>query len=149
MTLLIALVAVALYFIDMATEVNVAKSFTPWSFAALILALYGLYSVMRYIVLQRRREIGIRMALGARQCTVMKMIVRYGLKLSFIGGALGFWGALSLVAWLKNLSPGLPIFDPVVYGGVLVVLTLVALAGASLPARSAARIEPAVALRGE
>ncbi len=117
--------------------------------AALILALYGLYSVMRYIVLQRRREIGIRMALGARQRTVMKMIVGYGLKLSFIGGGLGLWGALSLVAWLKNLSPGLPIFDPVVYGGVLVVLTLVALAGASLPARSAARIEPAVALRGE
>ncbi|MEE9155304.1 MAG: FtsX-like permease family protein, partial [Gemmatimonadota bacterium] len=114
--------------------------------SALILAVSGLYSVMRYIASQRRREIGIRMALGARGSTITRMILRYSLKLSLIGGALGLWGALILVGALRKFSPDLPLFDPPVYLGVLLLLAAAGTLGAYGPARSAAHIEPSEAL---
>ena len=117
--------------------------------SALILAVSGLYSVMRYIASQRRREIGIHMALGARGSTITRMILRYSLKLSLIGGALGLWGALILVGTLRKFSPDLPLFDPPVYLGVLLLLAAAGTLGAYGPARSAAHIEPSEALRAQ
>jgi putative ABC transport system permease protein len=114
---------------------------------ATLLAVHGLYSVMRYNVLLRRRELGIRMAVGAKPRAVVGMVLRRSLLLVAIGGAVGLWGALPLIGWLKTLAPDVRVLDPVLFGGVTLLLALAALAGGTLPARGAARLDPVVTLR--
>jgi predicted permease len=115
----------------------------------LILAAHGLFAVMRYNVIQRKRELGIRMALGARGWTVLGMIVRRGLVLVGLGGAVGIWAALPLIGLLKNLVPGISVLDPTLFGGVVLLLGLSALAGSALPAWAAAHLDPAISLQGQ
>lgn len=114
---------------------------------ATLLAVHGLYSVMRYNVLLRRREIGIRLAVGAAPRAVVGMVLRRSLLLVALGGAFGLWGALPLIGWLKTLAPGVRVLDPLLFGGVALTLALAALAGGTLPARAAARLDPVVTLR--
>jgi putative ABC transport system permease protein len=116
---------------------------------ALLLAAVGLYGVLSYGVGQRTREIGVRMALGARSSSVVSLVLRNGLKLAGIGLALGLLAALGLTQFLRGVLYGVSAFDPVSFAAVAGVLTGVGILACWLPARRAAKVDPMVALRSE
>jgi putative ABC transport system permease protein len=116
---------------------------------ALLLAGFGLFSVMAYSVAQRRREIGIRVALGARAGDVRWMVVGQALRLGSIGLGLGLIGAFGASRVLDSLLFGVSANDPFTFTGVCAMLLLVLTAAAYLPARRATRVDPIVALRTE
>ena len=113
----------------------------------LLLAITGLYGVIAYSVSRRTREIGIRMAIGANPGSVARLVLRQGMLLTSIGGAIGL--ALSLLASqvLGSLLVGVSARDPGVYVGVPLVLAAISLLACYIPARRAARIDPLLALR--
>jgi predicted permease len=116
---------------------------------ALLLGIHGAYSVMAYRVSRRRKEIGIRRAVGATRRRVALSVLVQSLGLTGIGLAIGLWIALLLVGWLEMLVPGLSPFDPLVYSLAALVLGLAAFAGGVLPARTASRVHPAIAIHTE
>jgi predicted permease len=116
---------------------------------ALGLGIIGIYGVISYAVKQRRREIGIRMALGARPAGLRRMIVRHGLILAGMGVAIGAGAAAGLSRLMKSLLFGVSPLDPVTYVGVAVVLLTAAVLASYLPARRAAAVDPLDALRIE
>jgi putative ABC transport system permease protein len=116
---------------------------------ALVLAAIGLYGVMMYAVSRRTREMGIRMALGARPADVRNMVIRDGLTLAATGVALGIVCALALTQVMTNLLFGISATDPATFIGVALLLIAVALGACWLPARRAAGSDPILALRSE
>jgi predicted permease len=116
---------------------------------ALVLASLGIYALISYSVSQRTQEIGIRMALGASARDVQARIVVQTLTLAAAGMALGAAGSWLLGRSLSGLLYGVTASDPVAFGAMLVVLTLVAALAGYLPARRASRIDPLTALRAE
>jgi len=116
---------------------------------ALCLSAMGLYSILAMAVRTRTREIGVRMALGARPKDVLRLIVGQGAKLTILGLAAGFVAALILTRLLATLLFGVKTNDPATYVAVTVLLLLVALAACYSPARSALRVDPMQALRTE
>ena len=116
---------------------------------ALLLAAIGVYGVMAYTVAQRTREVGIRMALGARGAEVVRFVLRGGLAIVTIAMGLGLAAAFGLAPLLRRQLFGIPPADPVTFLAVPVVLAAVALLACYLPARRAARVDPVVALRTE
>ena len=116
---------------------------------AQILAAVGIYGVMTYLVAQRTREIGIRMALGASARTVVGMVVGRGLALTLAAIAIGLAGAAALTRTLSTLLFGVGPLDPLTFVVAAAVLGGVALLAAWLPARRAARVDPVVALAEE
>jgi putative ABC transport system permease protein len=115
----------------------------------LVLASIGMYGVMAYTVSQRRREIGIRMAIGAAGRDVVGMIMRQGLTLVVVGAAIGIGGALAASRLLRGILYSPSVVDPVTFAGVPLLLTAVAALASWLPARRASGVDPLEALRRE
>jgi ABC-type antimicrobial peptide transport system permease subunit len=116
---------------------------------ALVLGIVGIYGVMSYAVSQRRREIGIRLALGAQQPALRRMFVGHGLRLSAVGVAVGLCASAGLMRLMKSLLFGISPLDPVTYAAVPMVLAAAAMIASYLPARRAASVDPVEALRAE
>ncbi|WP_083682656.1 ABC transporter permease [Archangium sp. Cb G35] len=116
---------------------------------ALVLGAVGIYGVLAYTVGQRQREIGVRLALGARPAEVLGMILRGGMRLAGLGVALGVAGALVLSRVMSSILYGVAPHDPLTFVAVAVVLLGVALVACLVPARRAMRVDPAVSLRAE
>jgi predicted permease len=116
---------------------------------SLLLACVGLYGLLSYEVARRTREIGVRMALGARPSDVLRFIVGQGIALSAAGAMLGILGALGVTRYLASLLYGVRPFDPLTFLSVALLLALVAFAACYIPARRASRVDPVVALRYE
>ncbi len=116
---------------------------------ALLLASIGLYGVLSYMVTQRRREIGLRMALGAGASEVVKMVVAQGLALTGIGLSIGLALAWAATRAMKNLLYGVGATDPATYASVAGLLAVIGLAACWIPARRAALLDPVIVLREE
>jgi len=116
---------------------------------ALALGVIGIYGVIAYVVAQRSREMGIRLALGAAPAGLRRMFVRQGLTLTAIGAVVGLVTAIALSQWMSSLLFGVEPLDPVTYAVVLTVLGLAAAAASYLPARRAADVDPVETLKNE
>jgi predicted permease len=116
---------------------------------ALLLVLLGIYGVTAYGVVQRSREIGIRIALGAQRRNVLELILRQGLMLAGIGVAIGALAAFGVTGLVRSLLYGIPSTDVIAFGGAALLLVMAALAATWIPARRAASVDPIVALRSE
>jgi putative ABC transport system permease protein len=128
---------------------STASLFATFATLALALGAIGIYGVISYSVSQRTREIGIRMALGARRTEVLRLVVGQGTRLALIGVATGLVGALALTRLMGSLLYGVRATDPLTYLAVAVLLMIVAVSASYLPARRAMQVDPIVALRYE
>jgi putative ABC transport system permease protein len=117
--------------------------------AALLLAALGIYGVLSYAVAQSTHELGIRMALGARAADVLKLVLGQGLLLTGAGLAAGFAGALALTRLLESMLFHVKPADPLTFAAVALLLAVVAVAAALVPARRATRVDPLAAIRSE
>jgi putative ABC transport system permease protein len=137
----------------------VASSVAPWRFTmallsvfagvALLLASVGIYGVLAYAVNQRRREIGIRMSLGAQRRDVLQLFLRQGMAVTFFGIVLGLGGAWAATRIMRSLLYSVSPTDPLVFLAVPLTFAAVALLASFFPARKAARVNPVIALRSE
>lgn len=139
---------------DIVAEATSRTSFTmallgAASGIALLLGLVGIYGVVSYIVSQRTREIGVRLALGATAPAVRGMVVRHGLVLAGVGALTGLVAAAALSRVISSLLYGVSPTDPLTYGAVAAALVVVSLAATWIPAARAAGVDPAKALRAE
>jgi ABC-type antimicrobial peptide transport system permease subunit len=138
--------------VDVVSESFGQRQLTLWlldafAAAALLLAAIGIYGLLAYSVEQRRQEMGIRRALGARPADIVRLVLRQGLGLTLAGIAAGLGGAFligrTLQALLFHVSPT----DPVIYAGMALLFLAVALIASYLPARRALDVDPVVAIR--
>ena len=116
---------------------------------ALVLAAVGVYGVMNYSVTLRRRELGIRIALGARSVDVLRLVLGQGLTLTLIGVGVGLIGAYILTHLMASLLFGVTATDSLTFVSVSAVLMAVGVLASYLPARRAAKVDPLIALRSE
>jgi len=129
---------------------NVAATFSlAFGVLAILLSSVGLYSVMAYMVSQRTREVGIRMALGANRTDVMRLIATAGMKLALYGVVIGLLLALALVRLLSALLIGVSGYDITVFSVVSILLAAIAFIACYVPARRATKVNPLIALRYE
>jgi predicted permease len=114
---------------------------------ALVLACVGIYGVISYLVGQRTHEIGVRMALGAQQNDVLRLIIGHGARMALVGVAVGIVAAMGLTRLMANQLFGVSPHDPITFVGVAGLLIIVAVAACYIPARRAMRVDPIIALR--
>jgi putative ABC transport system permease protein len=114
-----------------------------------LLASVGIYGVMSYSVAQRTREIGIRIALGARRANVLQMTVKHGLQLVSAGMLIGLMAAVLLTRVMASLLFGISATDPFTFIGISLVLLAVAILASYVPALRATRVDPLTALRAQ
>jgi predicted permease len=120
-----------------------------FSTVALLLSAIGTYGVLSFAVMERRREIGVRMALGATERGVLAMVLRQGLRLAVTGLVIGLIGAAAVTRLTSALLFGVTPLDPWTFGAVSAFMLLVATAAAVVPATRATRVDPLQALRGD
>jgi ABC-type antimicrobial peptide transport system permease subunit len=116
---------------------------------ATLIATCGIYGLMAYAVMQRRREIGVRMALGAQRRDVLRLVLTHALRIVVGGVMLGLAGAFGVTRVLQRFLFGVTPTDPIAFTVVTLLLIAVGLMAAWLPARRATRIDPCAALRAE
>ena len=128
-----------------------AASLVAWLLGglALILTLSGIYGVLSYLVSQRTKEIGIRMALGASASAVLRSVLAQSFKLTALGTAIGVLAALGLSRYMAARMEMINTFDWTAYLGGVTVILLAALVAGYIPSRRAARVDPAVTLRAD
>jgi ABC-type antimicrobial peptide transport system permease subunit len=122
---------------------------TGFGLLALLLASVGIYGVMAYSVAQRRREIGVRRALGADAGTVLRLIVGEGMRLAAIGFTIGMGAAVVLTRFAASLLYGVTPTDPLAFATAVAILTAATFAACAIPAMRALRVDPVTALRYE
>ena len=132
---------------SLATRRSPALMAGIFAFTALLLAAIGLYGVMAYSVVQRTREFGVRLALGAQRADVLRLVLGQGVRLAAIGLAAGLAASLLLTGYMASLLFGLTASNPLAYAGVSAVLAGVAGLACLIPALRATRVDPNVALR--
>ena len=120
-----------------------------FSLLALVMASIGIYGVMNYLVVQRTREFGIRLSVGATRADVLRLVLGRAAALIAVGTCVGLAGAAGLVRFIATLLFGTTPLDPLTFAAVPILLASVALAASYIPARRATRIDPMVALRYE
>jgi ABC-type antimicrobial peptide transport system permease subunit len=118
-------------------------------FMALTLAIVGVYGVLSYAVAQRRKELSIRIALGAAPAAVRAVFIRRGLTLACAGGALGLSAAVVFSRWMSSLLFGIAPLDPLTYGTCAATILTAAIVASYIPARRAAAVDPMDTLRTE
>jgi putative ABC transport system permease protein len=133
----------------LAPEINVANALAEQSMTALLLALVGMYGVTAFAAARRSKEIGVRMALGASRGQILRLIVGQGVRTGASGIVIGLLAAYGLTRFLSPFVYGLNAADPVVFGGVAVVLFTCTVLACHLPARRASRLDPVHVLRTE
>jgi putative ABC transport system permease protein len=116
---------------------------------ALLLAVVGVYGVLSYSVNQQTREIGIRMAMGAQSGRILRLVVGQGMRLAIVGLILGTLIALASTRVLSSLLFGVSAQDPLIFGGVSLILATAAILACYIPARRATKVNPIITLRDE
>jgi predicted permease len=132
-----------------ATSASTTILFATFAGVALVLGVVGIYGVLSFLVSRRRREMGVRMALGARRADVLLLVMKEGGKFALAGIALGLVGAFFLAKLLAAQLYGVSTVDPMTYISVSVLVAIVTLAACFVPARRAMQVDPMVALRDD
>ena len=122
---------------------------TAFAMGAVLLAMLGIYVIVAFSVTQRLHEMAVRIALGAQESDIMRMVLKSGLKLAAIGCLIGFAGAIAATRLLTSMLFGVTPFDPAVYLLAMLAIVFLSVAASMLPARKAAQVEPMVVLRSE
>ena len=120
-----------------------------FSLFALALACLGLYGVLSFAVVQRTREIGVRVALGAQRRSILSLVIGQGVRVALVGAAVGIAGAFATTRLVSSLLFGVTATDPITFIGVPLLLVLVAVLASWLPAMRATKVDPMKALRYE